>query len=55
MEERERASLRALLEQKVSKMSVQQGDREGGRRERVSLRALLEQKVSKTNVEIERE
>ena len=33
-EERERVSLRALLEQKVSKMNIQQGDREGGRRER---------------------
>ena len=26
--------LRAVLEQKVSKMSIQQGDREGGRGER---------------------
>ena len=31
-------------------MSVQQGDREGGRGDRVSLRALLEQKVSKMNI-----
>ena len=37
MEERERASLRALLEEKVSKMSIQQGDREGWRRERESV------------------
>ena len=48
-------SLRALLEQKVSKTSDQQGDRDGWRGERVSLRALLEQKVSKASVEIDRE